>query len=1350
MKNAATLIATMILALAPTLAMADGKPLHQEPVRSGWPGSASDPGAANSRRAKPVSDSVAASADAIAETDGELAAALAPRRVVRQDRASEGRLGADVRITDTRWSSWSPAMAVAIDGTLYCVVEDPSSGNYLDVYRSVDGGAVWTYEWSVLTVAQPTEPSVAVGEAEGVQRLLIAYVHGSGTASASVQVFWYDFGSDVTGTRYVETLPYATLSAPRICVDSPEYSAWYPYLTWLRDTVGFDREFQAVQFSRSLDRGETWSAPVELAGAVAAGARPALDFGGTRLYCAYEREAFAGDLDVYLRRSDDFGSTWQPEFGLAVTAMDERSPAVAATPGGDLVIVAFARDYGGGSGHDIDAMITNDGGGVWTGSYLPYTGDDETEPVVASSLVMNRIHALYRRAGDLVLTRYDISEPGVWTDVILANRSTNPDPNDGHALVANPARLGEAMATWGVSAPDAHAVYAGGAYQLGRYLVIAANSAFASAATPLVDWKYSLGHTVEVITFSMIRAAYPGGDDAEAIWNYLSDHREGLRHVLLVGDVDLLPMRTLYPDGDPAYPPGDPRHDSGLGFGSDFYYAKLTQNWDQDGDDRWGEFTDDNLDPEANLLVGRVPLENSYAVEQWCEDLVAFEQDRGAWKQRLLMAHGFLNYAYGPGDVPCDTGMAGERMRLDLLVPAGWGWSRLYEKGGMGPSAFPAEDGLSRTNYELYSGYDPHGIVSVMAHGNPTSLASHRWLQDLNANGLADLPAEWCYNEVTNTYSVAGNPVGSFALLTGCSTGVLFGNDPGFLASGLRSRYLIRAPRYGTMIKEYIERGAPAAIASSAGSDYGAHWLNPGDKGTQSFIYALVENIVTMGMGAGEAFYAAQRDYFYSVGPQRGIRVFNFFGDPSLRIEGALPPEAAPLFAQARRSSDRRELPPIPTERVRLLPTTLWSETAELAGCASANALLTLAGGDLLAGGIAKEDTLRNQGALFRSADGGETWTRQDLAGSWSIETLLAAQGGALLAGGLTDAGGVIAAAIHRSTDGGLTWSQRLEAEDGCVTDLAAGPDGTLWAAGGWNGRVYTSSDHGQSWSQWSSLGAGATIRALLPWEGGVIVALDESESFPALLRSGDGSIWNAVDAPPELIAASDLIEQDGLLYAAARDADQGRVLRSGDGWSWEALAEFPDPALARSAVCLAGGPDGELYAGLSSGRGPAVSAVYLLAADEVEWEPHGGLIDMASDVTALLPRSGVLYAATGHLYGNVYACRTAGETGVDDGTTAPAPGASLLLPPWPNPCNPTAQISFDLAESAGVELSIFDERGRRLRRLIDAALPAGRHEAVWDGRDDAGRDLPSGQYLIRLALNGDATGPARKLILLR
>jgi hypothetical protein len=82
-------------------------------------------------------------------------------------------------------------------------------------------------------------------------------------------------------------------------------------------------------------------------------------------------------------------------------------------------------------------------------------------------------------------------------------------------------------------------------------------------------------------------------------------------------------------------------------------------------------------------------------------------------------------------------------------------------------------------------------------------------------------------------------------------------------------------------------------------------------------------------------------------------------------------------------------------------------------------------------------------------------------------------------------------------------------------------------------------------------------------------------------------------------------------------------------------------------------------------------------------------------------------------------------------------PKAQLrLLPSAPNPFFPRTEIRY---ESPGVlagplRLTIHDVLGRRVRDFGLVPATTGIHRIPWDGRNDAGQDLPSGIYLVRLA----------------
>ncbi len=105
--------------------------------------------------------------------------------------------------------------------------------------------------------------------------------------------------------------------------------------------------------------------------------------------------------------------------------------------------------------------------------------------------------------------------------------------------------------------------------------------------------------------------------------------------------------------------------------------------------------------------------------------------------------------------------------------------------------------------------------------------------------------------------------------------------------------------------------------------------------------------------------------------------------------------------------------------------------------------------------------------------------------------------------------------------------------------------------------------------------------------------------------------------------------------------------------------------------------------------------------------------------------------------------------TPVDDTQSTPS------LPMWfalhgnaPNPFNPVTTVSFDLPAVAAVRLVIYDAAGRRIRTLVDAPLPAGRHELKWDGTGDNGRPVASGVYLCRM--EAGAFSETRRMALVR
>jgi flagellar hook assembly protein FlgD len=95
-------------------------------------------------------------------------------------------------------------------------------------------------------------------------------------------------------------------------------------------------------------------------------------------------------------------------------------------------------------------------------------------------------------------------------------------------------------------------------------------------------------------------------------------------------------------------------------------------------------------------------------------------------------------------------------------------------------------------------------------------------------------------------------------------------------------------------------------------------------------------------------------------------------------------------------------------------------------------------------------------------------------------------------------------------------------------------------------------------------------------------------------------------------------------------------------------------------------------------------------------------------------------------------------------GSTPPDTGSGSLQvrigTPYPLPARGYTSFVYDLSRSARVELVIYDERGRVVRRLVDPRnRQAGPNAEVWDGSDDHGTAVRPGVYFARLIVNGTA-----------
>jgi len=121
--------------------------------------------------------------------------------------------------------------------------------------------------------------------------------------------------------------------------------------------------------------------------------------------------------------------------------------------------------------------------------------------------------------------------------------------------------------------------------------------------------------------------------------------------------------------------------------------------------------------------------------------------------------------------------------------------------------------------------------------------------------------------------------------------------------------------------------------------------------------------------------------------------------------------------------------------------------------------------------------------------------------------------------------------------------------------------------------------------------------------------------------------------------------------------------------------------------------------------------------------------------------------ATSGVLYIDDLRLVTVEVLGVDNENGQIA-GEYILHPNYPNPFNPTTTVSFTLPVASNVRLDIYNVRGEKVRSLVNGYFSAGNYSQVWDGKNSAGRAVPSGVYMLRMISDGGVQ--VRNMLLLK
>ena len=285
-------------------------------------------------------------------------------------------------------------------------------------------------------------------------------------------------------------------------------------------------------------------------------------------------------------------------------------------------------------------------------------------------------------------------------------------------MVWNPedvARWSPPLRTW----PEVSRLLPPGNYEY----VIITPQADSSSFYPLCEWKTKKGVPARIVTREYIYSNYSGANNQERIKNFIRDawNTWGAIWFVLGGDVGWVPYRGCYGYVE-SFPPEE---DNTIPTGR--YWEDLDNNWNNDGDNRYGETNDGpgggDIDMYADVYVGRISCDSNSEVQRAVDHILLYEKNPPSGYLPKIVY--FSEYLFGSKN--------GRDICEDLIeprIPGGWTSTKRYNENGW----YLSDD---QAVGDMNQGY---GLNMVAAHGNATTvMAGSGSAKNITVSDLATL-----------------------------------------------------------------------------------------------------------------------------------------------------------------------------------------------------------------------------------------------------------------------------------------------------------------------------------------------------------------------------------------------------------------------------------------------------------------------------------------------------------------------------------------------------------------------------------------------------------------------------------
>jgi len=245
--------------------------------------------------------------------------------------------------------------------------------------------------------------------------------------------------------------------------------------------------------------------------------------------------------------------------------------------------------------------------------------------------------------------------------------------------------------------------------EVGVEYLIVVDAAKIAQWMPLQSLYEQRGYSVLIKPMNEIIAASTGADTQEKLRNYISMlyTANPLRYVLLAADTDVIPHRGFYVNLGTG-------SESDADIPADMYYSCLDGNWNNDGDNYWGEMYETDLAPE--LAIGRFCYNSDTEIGNFINKVMCYliTPVEAEIKSALFVGEWLWDGPTWGGDY-MDEMIDGSNMHgyTTVGVPSSWDITTLYDR------TYGAADSWSANQIRPLLSNGPN-FVNHLGHSNTT------------------------------------------------------------------------------------------------------------------------------------------------------------------------------------------------------------------------------------------------------------------------------------------------------------------------------------------------------------------------------------------------------------------------------------------------------------------------------------------------------------------------------------------------------------------------------------------------------------------------------------------------------